>query len=124
MEILKAIDRLFEYMYDKKIRPSHFEKQADLANGYLSTQKRRNGNLGEDALLKILKAYPDIDANWLITGVVSDDKKVATATLANISSIEDKINYIYKYVVEKEAEKQISLLEDEIQKLKNIKKTL
>ncbi|OWP83210.1 hypothetical protein BWK59_11725 [Flavobacterium davisii] len=124
MTELKAIDRIMQFIHDQKIRPSHFEKKADLANGYLSTQKRRNGSLGEDALYKILSAYPDINANWLITGVGSKINSQGSNTPNSDKSFEDKINYIYNYVIGKESEKQIALLEAEIKSLKSIKKTL
>ncbi|MFK7033160.1 hypothetical protein V3Q90_12420 [Flavobacterium oreochromis] len=124
MTDLKAIDRIMQYIHDQKIRPSHFEKKADLANGYLATQKRRNGSLGEEALFKILSAYPELNANWIITGFGDKINSNVNAVIGSEKSFEDKINYIYNYVIEKEAEKQIALLEAEIQSLKSTKKTL
>lgn len=60
-----VIERLFEYLSAKGISPSGLEKRAGLANGYLRNSK---GGLGAQKLSDILKACPDLDATWLLTG--------------------------------------------------------
>lgn len=60
-----VIERLFEYLSAKGISPSGLEKKAGLANGYLRNSK---GGLGAQKLSDILRACPDLDATWLLTG--------------------------------------------------------
>lgn len=65
---MKAIDRLFQYLEYKDIKHTRFEKDSGLSNGYLTTQKRRNGDLGESVLNSIVNNCQDIDPAWLLTG--------------------------------------------------------
>jgi hypothetical protein len=60
-----VIERLFEYLSARGISPSGLEKRAGLANGYLRNSK---GGLGAQKLSDILKACPDLNATWLMTG--------------------------------------------------------
>lgn len=65
---MKAINRLYEYLEYKGIKPTRFEKNAGLSNGYLGTQLKRNGALGEDILLIVIDNCRDISPEWLLTG--------------------------------------------------------
>jgi len=65
---MKAIDRIYEYIKNKGVSISHFEKKVGLSNGYLGKQKRRNADIGEGVMLKILENCPDINPEWLLTG--------------------------------------------------------
>jgi hypothetical protein len=65
---MKAIERFYQYLDHKGIKPTRFEKVNGLSNGYLGTQLKRNGNLGEDILNKIIDNCLDLDPNWLLTG--------------------------------------------------------
>lgn len=65
---MKAIERFYQYLDHKGIKPTRFEKHNGLSNGYLGTQLKRNGNLGEDILNKIVDNCLDLDPNWLLTG--------------------------------------------------------
>lgn len=65
---MKAIERFHEYLELKGIKPTRFEKDIGLSNGYLGTQLRRSGNLGEDILNKIIDNCLDINPIWLLTG--------------------------------------------------------
>lgn len=51
---MKAINRIFEYISAKGLKPTRLEKEIGLSNGYLRTQERRDADLGEGVLLKIL----------------------------------------------------------------------
>ena len=64
----KAIHRLKEYMDNEGISNSAFEKKNELSNGYIGTQLKRNADMGESVLVKVLKNYPDINPIWLIIG--------------------------------------------------------
>lgn len=65
---MKAIERVYQYLDFKGIRPTRFEKDIGLSNGYLKTQQRRNADLGEGVLVKIIENSLDLSIIWLITG--------------------------------------------------------
>lgn len=58
--------RLVEYLKFKKLKMAQLEKKAGLANAYL---RNSNGAIGAPKLRDILHACPDLDANWLLTGM-------------------------------------------------------
>jgi len=65
---MKAIERFYKYLEYKRIKPTRFEKNNGLSNGYLGTQLKRNGTLGEEVLNKIINNCLDLDPIWLLTG--------------------------------------------------------
>lgn len=65
---MKAINRVIQYIDNKGINNSLFEKKCGLSNGYLGTQLRRNADLGEGVLNKILDNCLDVSPEWLLTG--------------------------------------------------------
>ncbi|WP_333843585.1 S24 family peptidase [Alistipes dispar] len=65
---MKAINRVFEYINAKGLKPTRLEKEIGLSNGYLRTQEKRDADLGEGILLKILDNCLDINPLWLLTG--------------------------------------------------------
>ncbi|MDD2952937.1 MAG: transcriptional regulator [Parabacteroides sp.] len=64
----KIISRLFTYLQEKNIPHTRFEKEIGLSNGYLKTQLRRNSDLGESVIRKVIDNCLDIDICWLLTG--------------------------------------------------------
>lgn len=65
---MKAIERFYQYLEYKGIKSTRFEKDNGLSNGYLGTQLKRNGNLGEEILNKLVDNCLDINPTWLLTG--------------------------------------------------------
>ncbi|MCD0469774.1 S24 family peptidase [Flavobacterium sp. JAS] len=65
---MKAIERFYQYLEYKGVKPTRYEKDNGLSNGYLGTQLKRNGNLGEDILNKIIDNCLDLNPVWLLTG--------------------------------------------------------
>jgi phage repressor protein C with HTH and peptisase S24 domain len=65
---MKAIDRLYLYLDNQKIKPTNFETLVGLSSGYLSIQRKRNGDLGETQLNKIIDYCRFLSAEWLLTG--------------------------------------------------------
>lgn len=65
---MKAINRIFEYISVKGLKPTRLEKEIGLSNGYLRTQERRDADLGEGVLLKILDYCLDLNPVWVLTG--------------------------------------------------------
>jgi hypothetical protein len=74
----KIIHRLLKYLNFKHIAPTNFEKKAGLSNGYLRTQQRRNADIGESVLIKIIDNCLDVNPLWLMTGkgemIINDPK--------------------------------------------------
>jgi phage repressor protein C with HTH and peptisase S24 domain len=65
---MKAIERLKKYIDYKGFNNSSFEKENGLSNGYIATQLKRNADLGEGVLNKILDNCLDMDPLWVLTG--------------------------------------------------------
>lgn len=61
MGITDRIKQIIEY---KDISTRKFCIEIGVANGFLDKVK----DVGSEKVLKILKTYPDINPNWLITG--------------------------------------------------------
>ena len=55
-------------LQEKNIPHTRFEKEIGLSNGYLKTQLRRNSDLGESVIRKVVDNCLDIDICWLLTG--------------------------------------------------------
>ncbi|ALU74239.1 hypothetical protein AUW17_02690 [Tenacibaculum dicentrarchi] len=65
---MKAIERVKQYISFKGFNNSSFEKKNNLSNGYIAIQIKRNADLGEGILVKILDNCLDMNPNWLLTG--------------------------------------------------------
>lgn len=65
---MKPINRVAEIIQDKKLSVSHFERQINAANGTISTALRKESSLKDETLNKILEVFPEIGAEWLLTG--------------------------------------------------------
>ena len=65
---MKAIERLYQYMEYKGLKPTALEKKIGLSNGYLGVQRKRNADMGEGVFLKIIDNCRDINSSWLLTG--------------------------------------------------------
>lgn len=66
--MIKAIDRLYEYLEYKGIKPTNLEREIQLSNGYFSIQRKRKADIGETALKKITDYCRDLNPTWLLTG--------------------------------------------------------
>lgn len=65
---MKIINRLIEYLENKGVKPTKFEKEIGLSNGYLGKQRERNADFGESIIRKIIDNSPELNIEWLITG--------------------------------------------------------
>jgi phage repressor protein C with HTH and peptisase S24 domain len=106
---MKAIERFYQYLEYKGIKPTRFEKDNGLSNGYLGTQLKRNGSLGEDTLNTIVDNCLDLNPVWLLTG-----KGYMTNSIATLdSNDENKLNQmvepssqVYRMKTDKMLQKQ------------------
>ncbi len=65
---MKAIGRLYQYFEYKSIKPTRFEKDFGLSNGYLGIQLKRDADIGSSILELIINNCRDLDIKWLLTG--------------------------------------------------------
>jgi hypothetical protein len=117
---MKAIARLYKYLDYRGIRPTKLEKEVGLSNGYLGTQSKRNADLGESIMNKIIDYCLDLNAEWLLTG--RGDMLKSDAVVEDV--IDDtNIELLLKILKEKDSE--IKALNREIGELqaKNGEKT-
>jgi hypothetical protein len=119
---MKAIHRVYEYMAYKQIKPSRFEKVNGFSNGYLGTQRKRKGNLGEDVVIRIVRNYPEINIEWLMLGNGQMLQSKGATNMVNEPSEEYGTNYKdlaeeRKYIIEG-LKKEVERLEKKISTLK------
>lgn len=65
---MKAIERLYQLLESKDIKPTYFEKEIGMSSGYLSVQKKRSADMGESVILKIIDYFQDLNPIWFLTG--------------------------------------------------------
>src|SRR5690606_30210582 len=75
------LKRIKEYIDFKGIRISAFEKSVGFSNGLFGGQLKRDKTIGLDKLENILKTYPDLNADWVLTGKGNMLKKGANENI-------------------------------------------
>lgn len=65
---MKPIERVKNLIEFKGLSISGFEKATGMSNNSIQTAIKRNSNLKDDTLNSILIRFPDISAEWLLTG--------------------------------------------------------
>lgn len=65
--MIDFFDRLDKYMEYKGLNDNRITVEAGVSNGLIGKARKR-GSLSQDNISKILYAYPELDANWLLTG--------------------------------------------------------
>ncbi len=95
----KPIERVAQIIEQSKISISAFEKECGLSNGSIQSAIKRNTNLKDETLNSILKSYPDVSAEWLLTG------KGSMKIDRGFYGLRDLINEDYKL-----SEEEINLL--------------
>ncbi|MCD8208583.1 MAG: hypothetical protein LUD72_11640 [Bacteroidales bacterium] len=81
----KRGERFDIYLKTKKITRHFAERACRLSNGLLSKSARTNADLGLESIEKILRTYPDLNRDWLISGD-GTMLRTATATAAPLAS--------------------------------------
>lgn len=101
----KIVHRVIELIAAEGLNNSKFEQLCKLSNGYINTLLKRNGDMGESTIVKILTTFEKVNPIWLVLGkgnMYKDDfyiydsdileeslKKIDEAKLA-ISRLRDK----------------------------------
>ena len=76
---MSAKERLLDFIKEQGITPSEFERKCGLSNGYI---KKLKASIGSDKIEDMIRAYPNLSSEWLITG--KKDKR-AVQTIENIA---------------------------------------
>jgi len=63
-----TIQRIKQYIDFKGLTVSSFEKSTGMSNGSFSCQLKNNKTIGVDKLENILRTYPELNPEWLLTG--------------------------------------------------------
>lgn len=66
--MLKTIDRLMQFINYAGLSARQFDLSIGASNGYTLRMKKNNASIGSDVIENILKAYPQLNVVWLITG--------------------------------------------------------
>lgn len=106
------LNRLKKYIDYKGISISAFEKSIGMSNASFGKSLKNGGSIGGDKLEKILSVYPDINAEWLLTG---GGEMLKSTTKMNISHIDNE--WILKRFEEIVAENALLKRENEELKL-------
>jgi len=65
---VNTLERIRVFIDDKGLNVSSFEKSVGFSNGAFASQLKNNKTIGVDKLENILKIFPEINPNWLLTG--------------------------------------------------------
>jgi len=64
----KTIQRLTYFVETKGLSLNKLSVQIGVSNSYFSKMVRNNASIGSDILEKILRSFPELNAEWLLTG--------------------------------------------------------
>lgn len=76
-----TLKRIKEYIDSKGLSVRGFEEAVGFSNGSFASQLKNNRTIGVDRVENILRKYPDINAEWLLTGkgaMLKDGIQLAT----------------------------------------------
>lgn len=65
---MNTVIRFKRYLDSKKIKNAQAERDCGLSNGLIKAALSAGSSFGSDKLEKILNAYPDLSAEWLLRG--------------------------------------------------------
>lgn len=65
---MSVIERIHQFIDTTELNVSEFSKSIHVSNGYFAKQKAGNSNVGSQIIEKIVSLYPQVNADWIITG--------------------------------------------------------
>jgi repressor LexA len=84
---MSVVQRIKQYIDFKDITNQKFETEIGYSNGGFGSQLRGNKTIGSDKLENILKTYPDLNPNWLLTGtgpmLKKEEKEIDSFSASN-----------------------------------------
>lgn len=82
------IQRLDRYMKYASLNDNQVTNQSGLTVGLINSARKRNKSLSGDNIGKILYAFPDLNARWLLTG---EGEMIKQDNSSNLASIDGKV---------------------------------
>lgn len=64
----KLNERLLQYMQFKELNAARLAESVGASNSYFNKVLKNNTSIGSDRIEKILRTYPDLNAEWFLTG--------------------------------------------------------
>jgi len=64
----KTIERIFYFVELKGISVNKFSMLIGVSNSYFNKMRKNKASVGSDIIEKILRIYPELNADWLLTG--------------------------------------------------------
>ncbi|HLN94231.1 MAG TPA: helix-turn-helix transcriptional regulator [Flavobacterium sp.] len=113
MEVEKPIARIRQIIKDKNLSVSAFEKKIGMSNNSIQVALKRNANVKDETLNHILAAFPEISAEWLLTGKGNMIRNAYPPVPESSSTVEEE-----RYVIQLQRE-YIAQLKKEIEELKS-----
>lgn len=98
---MNITDRIKIYAGYKGISINHFEVKSDIARGSLRYVKQ---SIGSEKIANIMKAFPDLNVSWLITGegnminAIQDESREDFLCSDKVSEMSDTIIGLSKIV--------------------------
>ena len=65
---MSVVSRIYQLIDYSGLAVAEFSKRVGVSNGYFAKQKANNANIGSHILEKIVRAFPDVNTHWLLTG--------------------------------------------------------
>lgn len=92
----KTINRIMQLVSSLNMSARQFDISIDAANGYILRMQKNNASVGSDVIERIVKAYPQVNLVWLITGkgdmFIEDHPKPKVRSRKEIEAfIDDKL---------------------------------
>ena len=86
-----AKQRLMEFITYKGISQGKFERLCEMSNGYLNNLKK---TLGAEKLQNVIRAFPELNTEWLLYGEGEMIKKTSTTINGDITITGDNNSHI------------------------------
>jgi len=93
---MSTLKRIKEYIDYKGITNQKFEKRIGFSNGAFASQLKNNRTIGVDKLENILKEFPEINAEWLLTGLGNMTKVSSQIVAEEIPSYRKTKDALYE----------------------------
>lgn len=115
MAFMKPIERVKKIIEYKGLSISAFERMTNMSNNSIQTAIKRNSNLKDDTLNSILRCFPDISPEWLLTG--NGEMLRAATDVVDEAKISYTSELDKQYIIDLQKE-YIAKLKEEIKELK------
>jgi len=80
---MNIFNRIIELIEFKGVSKNELSIQLGLSNSYWTKMAKSKGNVGSNVIEKIVRIYPDVSLDWLITGDGSMMKEIKTDLIQN-----------------------------------------